>query len=144
MQTTNQSYRPTFFPQQYPAYSSPQYTPPRLPVNGIFAGKTITNESEILPSDVPMDGTIALFPMQDYSRIFAKQWTRNGTIETVVYTPETVTQPIEQKEDEFDRFTQLSEHIDAKLDEVLNALSTKSAPKSKTVYRKSEGGDSNG
>lgn len=51
-------------------------------------GKTITNPNEILPQDVPMDGSIGLFPVQDHSCIYAKAWNSNGTIATVRYVPE--------------------------------------------------------
>lgn len=52
-------------------------------------GKIVQNESQITPNDVPMDGTIALFPLQDFSKIIAKQWTPNGLIQTLEYLPET-------------------------------------------------------
>lgn len=50
-------------------------------------GKIVQNESQITPNDVPMDGTIALFPLQDFSKIIAKQWTPNGLIQTLEYLP---------------------------------------------------------
>ena len=56
------------------------------PKQTIF-GKIVQNESQITPNDVPMDGTIALFPLQDFSRIIAKQWTPNGLIQTLEYLP---------------------------------------------------------
>lgn len=50
----------------------PYVTP--APKQTIF-GKVVQNESQITPNDVPMDGTIAMFPLQDFSKIIAKQWT---------------------------------------------------------------------
>lgn len=61
------------------------YTTP-APKQTIF-GKIVQNESQITPNDVPMDGTIAIFPLQDFSRIIAKQWTPNGLIQTLEYLP---------------------------------------------------------
>lgn len=52
-----------------------------------IVGKIVQNESQITPNDVPMDGTIALFPLQDFSKIIAKQWTPNGLIQTLEYLP---------------------------------------------------------
>lgn len=43
--------------------------------------------TDITPNDVPMDGTIAMFPLQDFSKIIAKQWTPNGLIQTLEYLP---------------------------------------------------------
>lgn len=62
----------------------PYVTPASKPT--IF-GKIVQNESQITPNDVPMDGTIALFPLQDFSKIIAKQWTPNGLIQTLEYLP---------------------------------------------------------
>lgn len=62
----------------------PYVTP--APKQTIF-GKIVQNESQITPNDVPMDGTIAIFPLQDFSRIIAKQWTPNGLIQTLEYLP---------------------------------------------------------
>lgn len=56
------------------------------PKQTIF-GKIVQNDSQITPNDVPMDGTIALFPIQDFSKIIAKQWTPNGLIQTLEYLP---------------------------------------------------------
>lgn len=56
------------------------------PKQTIF-GKVVQNESQITPNDVPMDGTIAMFPLQDFSKIIAKQWTPNGLIQTLEYLP---------------------------------------------------------
>ena len=44
----------------------PYVTP--APKQTIF-GKIVQNESQITPNDVPMDGTIAMFPLQDFSNI---------------------------------------------------------------------------
>ena len=36
-------------------------------------GKVVQSESAIMANDVPMDGSVAFFPMQDMSAIVAKQ-----------------------------------------------------------------------
>ena len=51
-------------------------------------GRTVNSLDEITPQEVPMDGSVSLFPQQDYSAIYAKTWTKDGTIATVKYVPE--------------------------------------------------------
>ena len=76
-------------------------------------GKIVQNESQITPNDVPMDGTIALFPLQDFSKIIAKQWTPNGLIQTLEYLPETA-------KDEKPAVTldEVMAHMDDRLDQI--------------------------
>lgn len=69
------------------------YSPPRSsiiperiePKRGI-AGRIVGSESEIMPGEVPMTGELALFPLSDGTKIFAKKWTAMGTIETLIFT----------------------------------------------------------
>ena len=93
MQNQNMTFNPN---QSYAAY---QYNPmqrfqqpePQIPQMqpqflGI-QGKVVQSESAIMANDVPMDGSVAFFPMQDMSAIVAKQWDANGTIRKTVYKP---------------------------------------------------------
>lgn len=50
-------------------------------------GKMVNDVSVVSPNDVPMDGNIAIFPKNDMSEIYCKQWKQDGTIQTVVYKP---------------------------------------------------------
>lgn len=106
---------PNFYPGQmqnmYPGYSQPmqnpymdrmmqsqqyqqntQMQPTQMPgalqaqQPGLI-GKVITDVSMVSPNDVPMDGGIAIFPKNDMSEIYCKQWKQDGTIQTVVYAP---------------------------------------------------------
>ena len=43
-------------------------------------GRLVNNLDEITPQEVPMDGSVSLFPQNDYSAIYAKTWTKDGTI----------------------------------------------------------------
>ena len=76
---------PQYVPQ--PAITQPQQTfvaPNQIrPVNG----RVVSSENDITPNDVPMDNTVSLFPTDDYSCIFAKQWTRDGKIKTTKFVP---------------------------------------------------------
>lgn len=123
-----------FNPGYYPSYQPqiPTFLPnqaSQVPARPTIFGRPVQDASQIMPNEVPMDGTIAIFPLQDYSKIYAKQWTKNGTIETMCYIPETPVEP----ESVPNPYSELTEHIDAKFDEVLAAM------KPKTVYRKKAG-----
>lgn len=57
--------------------------------------KPVGDASNVSPNDVPMDGNPAVFPKNDFTEIYVKSWTPNGTIQTVVYRP---VQPENQSE----------------------------------------------
>jgi hypothetical protein len=67
--------------------SIPAYQQTNLRMAGL-PGKIINNYNEITPNDVPMNGSVGLFMQSDYSCIYAKAWTSDGTITTVKYVPE--------------------------------------------------------
>ena len=48
-------------------------------------GRWIDSPNEITPKDVPMDGTIALFPSRKGDVIYAKAWDSNGAIATIEF-----------------------------------------------------------
>ena len=50
-------------------------------------GKIVDSVEQITANDVPMDGSVAIFPKKDMSEIYLKSWTPNGTIATVVFKP---------------------------------------------------------
>lgn len=50
-------------------------------------GKIIAEMSQITANDVPMDGSVAFFPKQNLSEVYAKSWNADGTIRTVTYKP---------------------------------------------------------
>lgn len=77
------------YPFSYP--QTTQYSTVQSPsIPRQINGRTIGNEAEIVPNDVPMDGSFSLFPMHDYSCIYAKQWNTDGTIRTIKFVPEQV------------------------------------------------------
>lgn len=84
------------FPSPYQTnIPMPQYTPmpnqtPQQPqfVPVQIHGHTIKDENtEIAPNDVPMDGTVSLFPTENHSCIFAKHWNKDGKITTTKFVP---------------------------------------------------------
>lgn len=68
--------------------------PQQQQVQGLIC-KPVVDASNVSPNDVPMDGNAAVFPKNDFSEIYVKSWTPNGTIQTVVYRP---VQPENQSE----------------------------------------------
>ena len=54
-------------------------------------GRFVRSENEIQVQEVPMDGSIGVFPLNDYSAIIAKAWNNQGTIDTVRFIPEKTT-----------------------------------------------------
>lgn len=64
---------------------------PQRQISGL-PGKIITRPEDILPQDIPGNGDIGLFLMNDLSAIYAKQWI-NGVPQTVRYILE---QPVQQ------------------------------------------------
>ena len=85
---------PLYSPYQ-PSITMPHYNPmpnqtPQQPqfVPIQIHGHTIKDENtEIAPNDVPMDGTVSLFPTENYSCIFAKHWNKDGKITTTKFVP---------------------------------------------------------
>lgn len=79
-----------YAPQQYQASQpiaqqpSPQQAQPQPQM---IRGRTVNADGEIMPNEVPLDGGVSIFPLSDYSGIYAKQWMPNGTIRTVKYVP---------------------------------------------------------
>lgn len=105
---------PNFYPNQmnqpnmYPNYNPPMANPymdrlaqlqqyqqglqqqqmPQIPQQAQgLVGKVVNDVSMVSPNDVPMDGSIAIFPKGDMTEIYCKQWKQDGTIQTVVYKP---------------------------------------------------------
>ena len=104
-------------PYQTPIYNQPvqygqQYTPynpyvnqPRIDANQNYAqalqqvqpqmpvqtfginGKVVPAVENITANYVPMDGSVAFFPKQDMTEIYAKSWNADGTIRTIVFKP---------------------------------------------------------
>lgn len=96
----------------------------QAPKQTIF-GKIVQNESQITPNDVPMDGTIAIFPLQDFSKIIAKQWTPNGLIQTLEYLPANA-----KDDNPTVTLDEVMSHMDERLDQIED-LFTKPNPVTK-------------
>lgn len=75
-------------------------------------GRLVNNLDEITPQEVPMDGSVSLFPQSDYSCIYAKTWTKEGTIATVRYVPEQPQNAEQQKSPLEERLDQIDQKLD--------------------------------
>lgn len=87
-------------------------------------GRLVNNLDEITPQEVPMDGSVSLFPQADYSAIYAKTWTKDGTIATVKFIPE---QP--QTEPQKSPLEERLDRIDQRFDKLEKMLSNRNKPK---------------
>lgn len=80
-----------YYPQQRqdPVQQPYQQVAPQIQMANQFSlnGKIVPSMEVITANDVPMDGSVAIFPKQDMSEIYAKQWNADGTIRTVVFKP---------------------------------------------------------
>lgn len=50
-------------------------------------GRIVDSLESVVASDVPMDGTFAIFPKRDMSEISMKYWTGEGKIATITFKP---------------------------------------------------------
>ena len=95
------TYTPGYNPYQYnPVQRFQEQQLPQQPVQQIpqqqnlqiqagINGRMVAAVEQIAANDVPMDGSVAFFPKQDLTEIYAKQWGADGSIKTVVYKPYT-------------------------------------------------------
>ena len=77
--------------QNQPLFNQQQSIQPQQQAG--LNGKVVQAVEQITANDVPMDGSVAVFPKQDMSEIYTKSWNADGTIRTIVYKPYTASQP---------------------------------------------------
>ena len=99
----------------YQMQPQPNYYQPIRPT--IF-GRTVGNESEIVPNEVPMDGSVSYFPTSDGSSIYAKKWRTDGTIQTLKFVP-----VVEPTQPAAERNTVLASDITADIQLIADRLS---------------------
>lgn len=90
-----------------------------------IAGKMIAEINQITANDVPMDGSVAFFPKQDLSEVYAKSWNADGTIRTVTYKPVSDGEPKTAAEPEklkCDLSEESAQNIMNKFDEISDRL----------------------
>lgn len=153
---------PTYFPQMNNGYNQQMQNPyqqrmdflqsyqqslqqpvQQMPIG--INGKIVPSVEVITANDVPMDGSVAVFPKQDMSEIYVKFWENNGTIRTIVFKPVSEQNPsnLSQSEEKpkFDlseaSTTAFMERFDS-LEKQINDLMTKSMTKTAVSKTKKE------
>lgn len=112
-------------PNENYSYQSESRLRPRMQErqNPPLNGRLVKSPDDILPKEIPMDGSVSLFPKDDYSYILAKAWNSSGTIDTIKFVPELPTKEAPKTEDRMqlilDKLTKLEETM-AKFDKELN------------------------
>ena len=85
-------------------------------------GRIVQAVENINANEVPMDGSVAFFPKQDLTEIYAKSWNADGTIRTLTFKPvlndKTDILSGDTKKLEFDLSEKATEGIMAKLNEL--------------------------
>ena len=85
-------------------------------------GRIVQAVETINPNEVPMDGSVAFFPKQDLTEIYAKSWNADGTIRTLTFKPvlndKTDILSGDTEKFEFDLSEKATEGIMAKLNEL--------------------------
>ena len=85
--------QPAYIPSTAPMWPQTTYTTSAQPTSPIptkmtgMYGHFVNSASEITPNEVPMDGSYAIFPLHDFSKIFIKSWNTDGTISTLEFSP---------------------------------------------------------
>ena len=80
-----QAFQQPYGEQNYNNYNQSNQQPVTQTAKFNIAGKFVNTVNEILPQDVPMDGSRSVFPTYDGNTIFVKYWNPDGTISTVKY-----------------------------------------------------------
>lgn len=55
---------------------------PIIPIRG----RIVTSEQDIVPAEIPMDGSICLFMTEDCKKVIAKRWNSNGVLQSIIYS----------------------------------------------------------
>lgn len=76
----------SYYPTAYPSYQQPMA--PTAKTISMISGRMVNDVKDIYPNEVPMDGSIGVYPENNGGHIYTKQWTPEGTINTVSYVPE--------------------------------------------------------
>lgn len=104
----------------------PQYTQPQQQFQqNILVGRSVYNIEDVSAQEVSMNG-INLFPANDMSCIYVKQWNSQGTIDTVRYIKETPAVDIETQSEEKPDYMAI---ILQRLDNIEKSLMNTNTPK---------------
>lgn len=106
---------PRMTPRPAPSIGSPNPFAPdarRAQPNALY-GRVVVSPEDIMPNEVPMDGTPSFFPKADFSCIYGRKWMPDGRIVPVTFVPMTETQDVVEENQN-----------GATMEEILDRLST--------------------
>ena len=107
-------------------------------------GRVVEVAENILASDVPMDGSFAVFPKRDLSEVYVKYWTGEGKIATISFKPISEAQadisPTDNTSLRFDELSNVLGGLYDKVDSLSNRIDE--VLKSKSSQRSKERSDS--
>ena len=107
-------------------------------------GRVVEVAENILASDVPMDGSFAVFPKRDLSEVYVKYWTGEGKIATISFKPISEAQadisPTDNTSLRFDELSNVLGGLYDKVDNLSNRIDE--VLKSKGSQRSKERSDS--
>ena len=111
-------------------------------------GKIVQNAEMITANDVPLNGSVAFFPKQDLSEIYAKSWTADGVIRTMTFKPiqneEVSNLSAEITESQIGAILDVTDGLEKTLDEIVSKIDnleknlTKPATKTRNSSAKKE------
>lgn len=99
-------------------------------------GRMVVKEEDITAGEIPMDNSLSLFPLTDYSCIYAKQWQPNGTITTVKYVPET---PVQETHEPTINENGVLDELNERLSNIEHMLKQQRKPRN-NYYKKNQNG----
>ena len=127
-----QSYQQAYNPMQ----NIQRFQQPEQMQQGIF-GKVVQSQDSIVANDVPMNGSVAFFPKSDLSEIYAKQWSADGTISTMVFKPIQNDNPNKLSQDTEKLKFDLSENVTEVFEKHFDTLFSKMEELEKKIDEKS-------
>lgn len=80
-------FTPSYTPVQQPNVTPTTYGTSTPGTSAPVRGRTVKADTDISPSDVPMDGFSSYFPAEDGSCIYVKHWDKDGKIQTTKFVP---------------------------------------------------------
>lgn len=80
-------FTPTYTPVRQPNVTPTTYDATQVGTSAPVRGRIVKVDTDISPSDVPMDGFSSYFPAEDGSCIYVKHWDKDGKIQTTKFVP---------------------------------------------------------
>lgn len=81
---SNLYYQPSGYPYSMP---SPVTYPSTTNIRGVLSGRSVADINEVAANELPMDGSLAIFPKTDGSAIYARSLNGDMSVNTRVYIP---------------------------------------------------------